>query len=77
MSPTKDFGIRDGERAVDLPGQPDAGLYFIGLQWLSKMNSSFLAGIGDDAARLADHIAARTSRERRPVSLSGTGSGAN
>jgi len=32
------------------------GLYFIGLQWLSKMNSSFLSGIGDDAARLADHI---------------------
>jgi putative flavoprotein involved in K+ transport len=35
------------------------GLYFRGLQWLSKMNSSFLAGIGDDAARLADHIVAR------------------
>jgi putative flavoprotein involved in K+ transport len=33
------------------------GLYFLGLQWLSKMNSSFLAGVGDDAARLADHIA--------------------
>ncbi len=30
MSPTKDFGIREGEKAVDLPGQPDAGLYFIG-----------------------------------------------
>jgi putative flavoprotein involved in K+ transport len=35
------------------------GLYFIGLQWLSKMTSSFLSGVGDDAARLADHIAAR------------------
>lgn len=35
------------------------GLYFIGLQWLSKMNSSFLSGVGADAARLADHIAAR------------------
>jgi putative flavoprotein involved in K+ transport len=35
------------------------GLYFLGLQWLSKMNSSFLVGVGDDAARLADHIAAR------------------
>jgi putative flavoprotein involved in K+ transport len=33
------------------------GLYFLGLQWLSKMNSSFLSGVGDDAARLADHIA--------------------
>jgi putative flavoprotein involved in K+ transport len=35
------------------------GLYFLGLQWLSKMNSSFLAGVGEDAAWLADHIAAR------------------
>ena len=35
------------------------GLYFLGLQWLSKMNSSFLSGVGDDAAVLADHIAAR------------------
>ena len=36
------------------------GLYFLGLQWLSKMSSSFLSGVGDDAARLADHIAARS-----------------
>lgn len=35
------------------------GLYFIGLQWLSKRSSSFLAGVGEDAERLANHIAAR------------------
>lgn len=35
------------------------GLYFIGLQWLSRMNSSFLSGVGQDAARLAQHIAER------------------
>ena len=35
------------------------GLYFIGLQWLSRMNSSFLSGVGQDAARLAQHIAGR------------------
>jgi putative flavoprotein involved in K+ transport len=35
------------------------GLYFLGLQWLSRMSSSFLSGVGDDAAVLADHIAAR------------------
>jgi putative flavoprotein involved in K+ transport len=35
------------------------GLYFLGLPWLSKMNSSFLSGVGDDAARLAHCIAAR------------------
>src|SRR5262247_3815045 len=27
---TKDFGIREGEKAVDLPARTDAGLYFIG-----------------------------------------------
>jgi tRNA-Thr(GGU) m(6)t(6)A37 methyltransferase TsaA len=26
----KDFGIREGEKAVQLPVQPDAGVYFIG-----------------------------------------------
>jgi putative flavoprotein involved in K+ transport len=35
------------------------GLYFLGLQWLSRMSSSFLSGVSDDAAVLADHIAAR------------------
>lgn len=35
------------------------GLYFLGLQWLSKMSSSFLSGVGDDAAVLADHILSR------------------
>jgi len=35
------------------------GLYFLGLQWLSTLNSSILSGVGGDAAVLADHIAAR------------------
>lgn len=35
------------------------GLYFLGLPWLSKMSSAFLSGVGDDAAVLAEHIAAR------------------
>ena len=35
------------------------GMYFLGLQWLSRLNSSLLSGVGDDAADLADHIAAR------------------
>jgi putative flavoprotein involved in K+ transport len=35
------------------------GLYFLGLQWLSTLNSSILSGVGDDATVLADHIAAR------------------
>jgi putative flavoprotein involved in K+ transport len=41
---------------TDIPG-----LYFLGLQWLSKMSSSFLSGVGDDAADLAEHIAGRRS----------------
>ena len=32
------------------------GIYFLGLPWLTKMSSSFLSGVGDDAARLLDHI---------------------
>ena len=32
------------------------GIYFLGLPWLSKMTSSFLSGVADDAARLADRI---------------------
>jgi putative flavoprotein involved in K+ transport len=39
---------------TDIPG-----LYFLGLQWLSRLKSAFLSGVGDDAAVLADHIAAR------------------
>jgi putative flavoprotein involved in K+ transport len=35
------------------------GLYFLGLQWLAKRTSSFLSGIGGDAAALADHIVSR------------------
>jgi putative flavoprotein involved in K+ transport len=42
------------EGITELPG-----LYFLGLQWLSRMSSSFLSGIGQDAARLARHIADR------------------
>jgi putative flavoprotein involved in K+ transport len=43
---------RRGISAVD-------GLYFLGLQWMSRMASSFMSGVGDDAAALADHIAWR------------------
>jgi putative flavoprotein involved in K+ transport len=53
--------------AFDIKGEPRhrrgvsevPGLYFLGLQWLSRMKSSFLSGVGDDAADLADHIASR------------------
>jgi putative flavoprotein involved in K+ transport len=35
------------------------GLYFVGLPWLSKRKSSLLAGVGEDAAFLADHLRTR------------------
>ena len=38
---------------TDIPG-----LYFLGLQWLSRMESALINGVGYDAAYLADHIAA-------------------
>lgn len=47
------------EGITDVPG-----VYFLGLQWLSRMNSSFLVGVAEDAARLADHIAARSAATR-------------
>ena len=61
-----DFGWIDAP-VLDARGMPVhqrgitdvPGLYFLGLQWLSRMSSSFLSGVGDDAAWLADHIAAR------------------
>jgi putative flavoprotein involved in K+ transport len=40
---------------TDIPG-----LYFIGLPWLSKLKSSTMPGVGEDAAFLADCIAARS-----------------
>jgi putative flavoprotein involved in K+ transport len=56
-----DLPVRDGNgEAIHRDGVSAVpGLYFLGLQWLSKMNSSFLSGVGDDAAGLADRILAR------------------
>ena len=45
---------------------PVPGVYFLGLPWLSKMNSSFLSGVGDDAARIAERI------HRRKLASAGT-----
>jgi putative flavoprotein involved in K+ transport len=64
-----DFGWIDIP-AFDAAGQPlqqrgvssAPGLYFLGLQWMSRMASSFMSGVGDDAAVLAEHIAGRSRR---------------
>jgi len=62
-----DFGWID-IAAFDAAGNPlqrrgvsvVPGLYFLGLQWMSRMASSFVSGVGDDAAMLAGHIATRS-----------------
>jgi putative flavoprotein involved in K+ transport len=56
-----DIPVLDGRgQPIHRAGITDIpGLYFLGLQWQSKMSSSFLSGVGDDAAVLADHIAGR------------------
>ena len=38
---------------------PAPGLYVLGLNFLRRRKSSFIDGVGDDAAELADHIVAR------------------
>ncbi len=40
------------------------GAYFLGLPLLYKTKSSFLSGVGEDAAYLADHIATRHRADR-------------
>ena len=62
-----DIPVTDAKgEAVHRNGITDVpGLYFLGLQWLSKMNSSFLSGVGDDAAVLADHIPPAADSARR------------
>jgi putative flavoprotein involved in K+ transport len=60
---TFDFGWIDlpvlnasGEPVHEQGVAPVPGVYFLGLPWLSKMSSSFLSGVGDDAVRIAGHI---------------------
>ena len=53
---------------VDLDGYPIQtrgvtdfdGLYFLGMPWLHSRRSGILFGVGDDAAYIAQHIAARS-----------------
>ena len=60
-----DYGWLDAP-VLDANGDPlqqrgvtqSAGLYFLGLRRMYNVKSSFLFGVGDDAAYLAEHIAA-------------------
>jgi len=48
---------------------PFPGLYFLGLEFLSKLSSSFLIGIAEDAERLAETIAGKVGSTSSHVSL--------
>jgi putative flavoprotein involved in K+ transport len=50
-----EFGYPIQQRGVT--DQP--GLYFLGLHWLHTSGSSLLAGVGEDAASVAEHIESR------------------
>jgi len=73
---TFDFGWIDLP-VLDQHGRPQhshgiaavSGIYFLGLPWLSKMNSSFLSGVAGDAARLADCIARAADRGSMPAGI--------
>jgi len=63
-----DFGWIELPEVFDADGTPihrrgvteTAGLYFLGLPWLHKRKSTFLAGVGEDAAHIAATIAGET-----------------
>jgi putative flavoprotein involved in K+ transport len=46
-----------------VPGQP--GLFFVGLHFLYALSSTMIHGVGRDAARIADAVAARRCPETR------------
>ena len=50
------------------------GLYFLGIPWLHSRKSGILFGVGDDAAYLAERIAARDT-ERVLAEFSSRGDG--
>jgi putative flavoprotein involved in K+ transport len=49
-------------RGGEVPREP--GLYFVGLHFLYSMSSEMIHGVGRDAARIADSIAAGAARGR-------------
>jgi putative flavoprotein involved in K+ transport len=62
--PIMDGGFPRQDRGIvaDAPG-----LYFVGLKFLYAASSATLPGVGRDAARVADHLAARAARGSRPM----------
>ncbi len=51
-----------------VPSHP--GLYFVGLPFLYSLSSGMIRGVGRDARRIVDHLAARTGARPAPISTS-------
>jgi putative flavoprotein involved in K+ transport len=49
------FGYPRQDRGIT----EQSGLYFLGLHWLHTIKSGLFVGVGDDAAHVTEHIAAR------------------
>ena len=49
----------DGPSRRAAPSSPHPGLYFVGLPFLYAFASMLVGGVGRDAERVAEHIAAR------------------
>jgi putative flavoprotein involved in K+ transport len=62
--PVMDDGYPRQDRGV-VAEEP--GLYFVGLKFLYAASSATLPGVGRDAARVADHLAARVARTSPPI----------
>lgn len=54
-----------GELVHDGGVTPAPGLYALGLNFMRRRNSSFIAGAGDDAAELTPHVLARLAAQPR------------
>jgi putative flavoprotein involved in K+ transport len=60
--PVMEGGHPRQDRGI-VPAQP--GLYFVGLKFLYAASSATIPGVGRDAARVVDHLAARVADGNR------------
>jgi putative flavoprotein involved in K+ transport len=67
--PWLEVPVLDGRGEIRHQGgiTPEAGLYVLGLQFLTRRKSAFIDGVGDDARALAEHVARRLKCARRIV----------
>jgi putative flavoprotein involved in K+ transport len=64
--PVTDGGYPRQDRGI-VAEEP--GLYFVGLKFLYAASSATLPGVGRDAARVADHLAARVPQANDPAAV--------